>query len=101
MNWLGGNGLEATMMYGRDRLPGDIEGQYIHKNKTDSSDKTKVARFFHNVVATKKSEKVTEKITCDNGDNVEHIIIFQGLPMSTCVTSVHIILGQQNHQCRN
>ena len=34
--------------------------------KTDSYYKTKVACFFNPVVATKKTEKVVERITCDD-----------------------------------
>ena len=57
----------------RDGLPGDIEGQYLHK-KADSSDKTNVTRFFNTVVSTKKSDKVLEKRTCDDGEDVGHVI---------------------------
>ena len=42
--------------------------------KTDSSDKTKVARFFNHVVSTKNTKKVVEKITGDDGEDVEHAI---------------------------
>ena len=42
INWIGGNGCGSTMKCGRDRLPGEIQGQYLHK-KTDSYDKTNVA----------------------------------------------------------
>ena len=42
------------MVYMMDRLPDAIEGKYLHQNKY-SSDKTKVARFFHPVVATKNT----------------------------------------------
>ena len=34
MNWIGGNGFGYTLACRRDRLPGDIEGCYLHKNKT-------------------------------------------------------------------
>ena len=42
--------------------------------KIDSSDKTKVARFFCPVVSTKNKDKVAETRTCDDGEDVEHII---------------------------
>ena len=42
--------------------------------KTDSSDKKKVAFFFDPVFATKNTEKVVERIIGDNGEDVEHII---------------------------
>ena len=54
MNWLGGNGFGSTMTCRRDRLPGEIEGHYLHK-KTDSSDKKKLACFLNPVVATKNT----------------------------------------------
>ena len=37
----------------RDWLPKDVSDKYFHKAKTDASKKTKVARFFHPVVAVK------------------------------------------------
>ena len=61
------------MAYRRDRLPGGIEGQYLHK-KTYSSDRKKVSRFFNPVVAPKNTEKVVEKRTGENGEDVEHVI---------------------------
>ena len=70
MNWLGGNGFGATTTFRRDWLPGEIEGQYLHKK---SSDKMKVERFFHPVVATKNTNKVVEKRTGDNGDDIVHV----------------------------
>ena len=33
-----------------------------------------MAQFFHHVVANKNTDKVTEKITGDNGEGVEHVI---------------------------
>ena len=73
MNWLGGNVFGSTMTCRRDLLPGEIEGNYLHK-KTDSSDKTNVACFFNPVVANNNTEKVLERITGDNGEDVEHVI---------------------------
>ena len=68
MNWLGGNGFAATITFRRDWLPGDIEGQYLHK-KTDYSDKAMVTRFLHPVVATKNTEKVVESRTGEDGED--------------------------------
>ena len=61
------------MTYMRDWLPGEIEGQYLHK-KVDYSDKTNVAPFFDPVVTTNKIDKLVEKITCDNEEGVDHAI---------------------------
>ena len=73
MNWLGWNGFGATLTCRRDWLPGEIEGHYIHK-KTESSDKKNVARFFNPVFPTKKTDKLVEKRTGDNGEDVENVI---------------------------
>ena len=62
------------MMRSRYRLPGEIGGGY-HLKKIDSSDNTKMSRFFNPVIATKNIEKVEEKITCDNREDVERVII--------------------------
>ena len=54
MNWIGGNGFAATITFRKDRLPGDIEEQYLH-TKTEYSDKAMVTLFLHPVVATKNT----------------------------------------------
>ena len=46
----------------------------IYTQKTDSSDKTKVARLFHPVICAKNTEKVVEKITGDDEENFEQVI---------------------------
>ena len=46
----------------------------VPPQKTDSSEKTKVAFFFDPVVANNNTEKVVERITGDNGEVVEPII---------------------------
>lgn len=46
--------MGPTMICRRDRLPPNVPAKYWHKQKTDSSPKTKVARFFEHVVAVKK-----------------------------------------------
>lgn len=53
LDWIGSKGFGATMTCRRDRLPSGIPSKYLHKQKTDSSKKTKVARFFNPVVAVK------------------------------------------------
>jgi len=50
-NWIGGNGFSCTMTCRRDRLPSGVPAKYWHKERTDGSPKTKVARFFEPVVA--------------------------------------------------
>ena len=93
MNWLGGNGFGATMTYRRNRLSGEILGQYLHK-KIDSSDNSKFARFFNTVFTTKNTEKLVEQKIGDDGEDVENVIskVFQRvhvsfLPTSSCNTS--------------
>ena len=46
--------VDATMTCRRDRLPSGIPAKYWHKQKTDISKRTKVARFFQPVVAVKE-----------------------------------------------
>jgi hypothetical protein len=40
----------------RDRLPKDVKSEFFHKKKTDSSQRTKVARYIPPVVAVKEEE---------------------------------------------
>ena len=54
LNWIGENGYGTTMTCQRDRLPPGVPGKYWHKQKTDTSKKTKVARFFQPIVAVKE-----------------------------------------------
>ena len=49
------------------------EYQGIVPPQKNSSDMMKVARFFHTVVSTKNEEKLVEKRTGDDGEDVEHI----------------------------
>ena len=58
----------------RDRSPGKIEGQYLHK-KIYSSDNKKVTHLFHPFLVTKNIDKVAEKITVDDGEDFEHVRI--------------------------
>ena len=60
INWLGTNGFAATMTCRRDRLPATIPGKYLHKEKTDASKVTKVARYLEPVVAIKIVKKTDE-----------------------------------------
>jgi len=56
MDWLGTNGFGATMTCRRDCLPFGVPGRYFHKQKTLSSQRTKVARFLQPVIAIKEDE---------------------------------------------
>ena len=56
LNWIGKNGFASTMTCRRDRLPPTVPANNWHKLKTDTSIKTKVARFFPPVVAVKEFE---------------------------------------------
>jgi len=51
--WFGQRGFGKINTTRRDRLPADIPGKYLHKEKTDASHRTKVARFHQPVVAVK------------------------------------------------
>jgi hypothetical protein len=51
MNWIGDNGFAATMTCRRDRLPSIIPGEFLHKKKTDGSQRSKAARFLYPVNA--------------------------------------------------
>eukprot|EP00957_Ditylum_brightwellii_P030714 2327244-Ditylum_brightwellii.AAC.1 len=64
MNWMCAEGFGGIMTCRRDWLPGEIPGEYLHKKKTDTSIRTKVAHFFNPVVAVKNVEAVT-KTTID------------------------------------
>ena len=57
LDWLGDNGFGATMTCRRDRLPKDVKGEFLHKKKTDTSTRTKVARFLNPIVAVKTTDK--------------------------------------------
>ena len=56
MDWLGEQGFGATMTCRRDRLPSKIKGEYLHKKKTDTSSRTRVARFLNPIVAVKTTD---------------------------------------------
>ena len=60
IEWIGRNGFGATMTCRRDRLPPGIPTKNLHKQKTDTTLKTKIARFFHPVVAVKTVEATDE-----------------------------------------
>ena len=61
IDYAGGHGFGLTMTCRRDRLPKDVPNAYWHKEKTDSSQKCKVARFFNPVVAVKDVPADEEK----------------------------------------
>ena len=53
MDYAGEHGFGLTMTCRRNRLPKDIPSTYWHKERTDSGQRCKVARFFNPVVAVK------------------------------------------------
>ena len=55
-DWIGQKGFGATMTCWRDRLPSGVPGKYWHKQRTNTSKRTKVARFFQPIVAVKDHE---------------------------------------------
>eukprot|EP00957_Ditylum_brightwellii_P067905 5155117-Ditylum_brightwellii.AAC.2 len=68
---MGGEGFGDVMTCRRDCLPGDITSEYLHKKKTDTSDRTKVARFFNPVVAVKDVPAITETTTDADETDIE------------------------------
>ena len=58
LNWLGVEGFAATLTTRRDRLPKEIDGKYLHKERTGTAPVTKVARFLQPIVAVKPVKKV-------------------------------------------
>eukprot|EP00957_Ditylum_brightwellii_P021135 1593164-Ditylum_brightwellii.AAC.1 len=71
MDWMGSEGFGGIMICRRNRLPGDIPGEYLHKKKTDTSDRTKVVCFFNTVVAVKGVPAITEATRDANGNAIE------------------------------
>ena len=55
-DWIGKNGFSCTMTCRRDRFPKEIPKQYLQVKKTDTSRRTKVARFQDPIVAVKVSK---------------------------------------------
>ena len=53
-HYAGQKGFGLLMTTRRDRLPKDIRPEHLHKRKTDSSTRTKIARYVEPVVAVKK-----------------------------------------------
>jgi hypothetical protein len=54
IHYAGQKGFGLLMTTRRDRLPKDIRPEHLHKRKTDSSLRTKIARYVEPVVAVKK-----------------------------------------------
>jgi len=92
LTWIGENGFGATMTCSRDRLPPNMPAKYWHKVKTDTSKKTKAARFFEPVVVVKNvpATEMTE------GYRRVHIS-FQSAFQST--SSCNISTVNALHQC--
>jgi hypothetical protein len=59
--WLGENGFGSTMTCRRDRLPKDIPAENLHKKKTSSDARPKVARFHQPIVAVQNIMPEGEK----------------------------------------
>jgi len=55
--YAGEKGFGLLLTTRRDRLPRNVKGEYFHKKKTESSHRTKVARYVQPVVAVKKEER--------------------------------------------
>ena len=52
-SYAGSKNMGLTTTLRRDRLPAGIKSKYLHKKKTDSSPRTKVARYVQPVIAVK------------------------------------------------
>ena len=52
-NYAGKKGFGLLVTTRRDRLPKQVKSHYLHKKKTDSSLRTKIARYLQPVVAVK------------------------------------------------
>jgi hypothetical protein len=68
---MGEEGFGGCFTNRRDRLLEDVDDMYFHKKKTDTSDRTKVARFLQPVVAVKKVKATYETVKDDEGNEVE------------------------------
>lgn len=78
-DWIGKNGFSCTTTCRRDRFPKDIPKQYLHLKKTDTSLRTKVARFTQPIIAVKDEKEPTS----DGEEN----ILFQRAHISFQSTS--------------
>eukprot|EP00957_Ditylum_brightwellii_P020338 1534557-Ditylum_brightwellii.AAC.1 len=64
-------GFGGVMTCRRDHLPGDISGEYLHKKKIDTSDRTKVIHYFNPVLAVKDMPAITEITKDADGNGIE------------------------------
>ena len=71
MTWMGDAGFGDAITCRRDWLHDNIPGEYLHKKKTDTSDRIKVAHFFNPVVAVRHLEAVIEKTIDANVNDAE------------------------------
>ena len=98
LNWFGENGFGATITCRRDRLPKEIDGKYLHKEKTGTQDYTKVARYLEPVVAVKP----VKKVEADPENGVEEKPGYLLTHVSFQSTSSTNICGVNNlNQCRS
>ena len=74
LNWLGVNGFPASMTDRRDRLPKEIDGKYLHKEKTGTGPATKVARFLQPIVAVKPVKKVEANSETGEGEKPGYLL---------------------------
>eukprot|EP00957_Ditylum_brightwellii_P018920 1422845-Ditylum_brightwellii.AAC.1 len=71
MDLMGGEGFGGVITCRRDRLSGGISGEYLHKKKTDTSDRIKVTCFFNPVVTVKDVLAITETTKYADGNDIE------------------------------
>ena len=87
LEWCGRFGFGLTCTTRRDRLPGDIDDKYLHRQKTSTAPVTKVARFLEPVVAV--------KAVPESGDDKPYVIthtLFQSTS-STNISGVNNLNG--------
>jgi hypothetical protein len=93
MNWLGNNGLAAAMTCCQDRFPATIPGEYFPKKKTETTARSKAARFLN------KGSAVMRKKNADNQTNYVRLhCAFQSI--STCNISTVNALNHGNLEGR-
>ena len=77
MDYAGEQGFGMTMTCRRDRLPKDVDGSYFHKDRTDATAKSRVARFHQPVVAVKL-------VKAANGNNMYRRVHVSFQSTSSC-----------------
>ena len=62
-HYAGKKGFGLLMTNRRDRLPKEVKGEYMHKKKTDSTKRSKSARYIEPVILVKEEENYEVVLT--------------------------------------